>query len=290
MSFSVPKDTNNRPITVIGAGTLGRRIALMMSTQGGEVRIFDNNQQSREEGIKFVEQTLPSVLPSVPGGSSAKVVGCDDLAKAVQDAWLVFEVIPEHLDLKKEIFGQLDSLCAPDAILASNSSSYPASQFIDKVTRPERVLNTHFLMPPDIRIVELMSCGKTDSALIDFLLEDFKRYSLVPFHVLKESVGFIFNRIWAAIKRESLFVVSEGVSTPAAVDHIFTLATGSKAGPFRLMDAVGLDVVRDIESHYAEIRPGIPEGPRALLKSYLDQGWAGRKAGRGFYDDYGKTK
>ena len=168
------------------------------------------------------------------------------------------------------MFGQLDALCASDAILASNSSSYPSSQFIDKVKRPERVLNTHFLMPPGIRVVELMSCGKTDPALLDFLSEDFKRYGLVPFHVMQESAGFIFNRIWAAIKRESLLVVSEKVSTPEAVDDIFTLATGSKTGPFRLVDAVGVDVMRDIENHYADIRLGIPEGPRTLLKTYID--------------------
>jgi 3-hydroxybutyryl-CoA dehydrogenase len=288
MSVFIPKDVKTRPITIIGGGTLGRRIALMMSTQGGEVRLFDSNRRSREEAIKFVADTLPTVLPSVPNGSPAKLIASDALSEAVKDAWLVFEVIPERLELKKDIFGQLDSICPSNVILASNSSSYPSSQFIDKVVHPERVLSTHFYMPPDIRVVELMSCGKTDPAIIDFLMDDFKRFGLSPFRVLRESVGFIFNRIWAAIKRESLWVVAEGVSTPEDVDRIYQLFTGSDAGPFREMDMVGLDVVLDIENHYAGIRPGIPEAPRTLLKSYLEKGWAGRKTGRGFYDDYKK--
>jgi 3-hydroxybutyryl-CoA dehydrogenase len=138
------------------------------------------------------------------------------------------------------ISGQLDSMYPSNVILARNSSSYPSSQFIDKLVHPKRVLSTHFYMPPDIRVVELMSCGKTEPAIIDFLMDDFKPYGLVPFRVLKESVGFIFNRIWAAIKRESLSVVAEGVSTPEDVDKLYQLFTGSDAGPFRKMDQVGL--------------------------------------------------
>ena len=289
MKYSIPQGIEHRPIAVIGAGTLGRRIALMMSTQGGEVRIFDKIQKSREDGVRFVEETLPAVLTTVPNATAAKVVATGDLEAAIENAWMVFEVVPEHLDLKKELFGTLDAKSSPDTILASNSSSFPASQFIDSVKRPERVLNTHFYMPPDIRVVELMSCGKTEPGIIDFLMERFSRYGLAPFRVQSESVGFIFNRIWAAIKRESLAVVAEGVSTPTDVDHIYRLFTGSDAGPFRNMDRVGLDVVLDIEEHYATLRPGIPEGPRDLLKSYIAKGWLGRKAGHGFYDDYNKS-
>ena len=279
-------DFDHRPITIVGAGTLGRRMALVLSTRGSEVRIFDKNQKAGDDAVKYIAERLPRVLSRVPGGTPAKVVAADDLSKAVADAWIVFEVVPEHLELKKELFGELDSLSPGDAILASNSSSYPASQFIDRVKRPERVLNTHFFMPPDNLAVELMSCGKTDPAVIDLLMTRFPLYGLAPFRVLKESVGLIFNRIWAAIKRESLAVVAEGVSTPADVDRIWTVCVGTKSGPFRAMDYVGLDVVLDIEEHYAGIREGIPEGPRKLLRSYLDKGWKGRKSGRGFYDDY----
>ena len=111
-----------------------------------------------------------------------------------------------------------------------------------------------------------------------------------PFEARQESVGFIYNRIWAAIKREALAVVAEGVATPEEVDRIFTLTLHSPYGPFRAMDAVGLDVVLDVEEHYAEVREGIPEAPRELLREYLDQGRLGAKSGRGFYDDYSSAK
>jgi hypothetical protein len=189
MSFSFPGDTAAQPIAVIGAGTLGRRIALMFSTQGAEVRLFDNNHRSGEEGRKVVADTLPTILSSIPNGSPGKPRAVDTIADAVKDAWIVFEVVPERLELKKAIFGQVDAICPPDVILASNSSSYLFSQFIDKVAHPERVISTHFYMPPDMRAVELMSCGKTDPGLIDFQMEDFRRFGLLPFRVLQESVA-----------------------------------------------------------------------------------------------------
>ncbi|HEY6750855.1 MAG TPA: 3-hydroxyacyl-CoA dehydrogenase family protein [Rubrobacteraceae bacterium] len=107
---------------------------------------------------------------------------------------------------------------------------------------------------------------------------------LVPFRLRRESDGFIFNRIWAAIKRESLMVVEEGVAPPEDVDAMWEIFTRAGVPPFRLMDRVGLDVVLDIEEHYAAVRDGIPEGPRKLLHEYIDQGWLGVKSGRGFYE------
>jgi 3-hydroxybutyryl-CoA dehydrogenase len=130
-----------------------------------------------------------------------------------------------------------------------------------------------------------MSCGKTTDEVIARLFERLPTYGLLPFNVLKESVGFIYNRIWAAIKRESLAVVAEGVSTPDVVDRLFQILR-SNDGPFRIMDKVGLDVVLDIEEHYAAVRPGIPAEPRQLLKRYIEQGRLGIKSGKGFYSDY----
>jgi 3-hydroxybutyryl-CoA dehydrogenase len=178
-------------------------------------------------------------------------------------------------------------MAEPDAVLASNSSSIPTRRVIGEVTRPERVLNTHFQSPPEHNAVELMSCGRTDPAVVDALVERLPRYGLVPFRVRRESDGFIFNRIWAAIKRECLLVVEEGVATPEDVDAMWQLFTEPGIPPFRLMDVVGLDVVLAIEEHYAAVREGVPEGPRRLVQAYVGQGRLGRKSGRGFYDDYG---
>ena len=171
-------------------------------------------------------------------------------------------------------------------MLGSNSSSYPTSQVIGGLTHPERVLNTHFYMPPLQNAVELMSCGATRPELLEALMDVLPRFGLEPYHVQRESIGFIFNRIWAAIKRESLEVVADGVATPKDVDRIFQSVLRSAEAPFRLMDKVGLDVVLDIEEHYAIAKGHASEGPRALLRGYVQQGHLGQKTGRGFYDDY----
>ena len=285
MSFKLPTDYPSRPVAVIGAGTLGRRIALMFAAHGADVKISDLAEEQRHAAVEFVSQNISTVAAGltdvVPGNVSAEA----DLAEAVHNAWLVIEAIPEQLELKRQVFGQLDELSPADAILASNSSSYASRMFLDKVDHPERVLNIHFYMPPKQNAVDVMSCGKTDRAVIDFVITTLPQFGLYPFEARRESTGFIFNRVWAAVKRESLEVVAEGVSTPQEVDQMFQLNTGS-AGPFRMMDQVGLDVVLDIEEHYCAEHPEYPEGPRRLLRSYLQRGRLGVKSGAGFYDDY----
>src|SRR5262245_39719811 len=285
MSFNVPTNYLSRPVAVVGAGTLGRRIALMFTAHGAEVKIYDLAEQQRQAAVDFVSQSLPTLADQLAGVEPGQVSAEGDLADAVRDAWLVVEAIPERLELKVQMFGQLDELAPADAILASNSSSYASRLFLDKVHSPERVLNIHFYMPPKQNAVDVMSCGKTDRAVIDFVLATLPQFGLYPFEARKESTGFIFNRVWAAVKRESLEVVAEGVSTPQDVDQMFQLNTGG-AGPFRMMDKVGLDVVLDIEEHYCAEHPEYPEGPRRLLRSYLEQGRLGVKSGAGFYDDY----
>jgi len=274
-------------VAVVGAGTLGRRIALMFATRGGAVRLYDPSPEQRSEAEAYVGDRLPKVVSRIDGATQGEVVVVDELPHAVADAWLVVEAVPERADLKRSVLAELDALAPSPSILASNSSSYPTSRFVDAVTRPDRLLNMHFYMPPQTNAVELMSCGHTDAAIIPMLLELLPSFGLVPFEVRAESQGFIYNRIWAAIKREALAVVAEGASTPEDVDRIFTLCLGSPFGPFRMMDAVGLDVVLDIEEHYAAERPGIPDGPRELLRHLIADGRLGAKSGSGFYDDWG---
>ena len=286
MSFNVPTDFARRPVAVIGAGTLGRRIALMFAAHGARVRIHDLAEAQRHAAVDYVSKNLSALADQRTGVVPGQVSADADLAEAVHYAWLVIEAIPERLELKKQVFGQLDELSAADAILASNSSSYASRMFLDKVHRPERVLNIHFYMPPKQNAVDVMSCGKTDRDVIHFVMTTLPKFGLYPFEARRESTGFIFNRVWAAVKRESLEVVAEGVSTPQEVDRMFEINTGSAAGPFRMMDHVGLDVVLDIEEHYCAEHPEYPEGPRKLLRTYLQQGRLGVKSGAGFYDDY----
>jgi 3-hydroxybutyryl-CoA dehydrogenase len=143
----------------------------------------------------------------------------------------------------------------------------------------------HYQQPPELNAVELMSCGRTDPEIIDALMATLPGYGLAPFRVRRESDGFIFNRVWAAIKRECLMVVEEGVAGPEDIDEMWRIFTRPGIPPFRLMDRVGLDVVLAIEEHYADVRDGIPEGPRTLLRRYVDEGRLGTKSGGGFYDE-----
>jgi 3-hydroxybutyryl-CoA dehydrogenase len=286
MPYTLPADVDERPVVIDGAGTLGRRIAAVYAAGGSDVHIFDVSAQQREATRDYVEENLVQTQQTLGlhPARRGRVEVSDDLQEAVAGGWMVVEAVPESVDIKTEVFGELDRLAEPDAILCSNSSSIPTSQMIGKVEHPERVLNTHYQQPPELNAVELMSCGKTDEGVINALMEKIPHYGLVPFQVRRESDGFIFNRIWAAIKRECLMVVEEGVASPEDVDAMWEIFTRAGVPPFRLMDRVGLDVVLAIEEHYAAVRDGIPEGPRKLLHEYIDQGRLGAKSGHGFYE------
>ena len=289
MPYTLPENVDERPVAIDGAGTLGRRIAAVYAAGGTDVNIFDLSAEQRDEARDYAEQHLGETRAALglSDARTGRIEVFDDLGEAVRGAWMVIEAIPERLDLKQEVFRRLGELADADAILASNSSSLPSSRFVDGVEHPERVLNTHYQQPPELNAVELMSSGKTDESLIDALMEKIPQYGLVPFRVLRESDGFIFNRVWAAIKRECLLVVAEGVATPEDVDAMWSIWTKPGIPPFRLMDRVGLDVVLSIEEHYASVRPGLPEEPRTLLRRYVEAGRLGVKSGSGFYDHSG---
>ncbi|WP_160668193.1 3-hydroxyacyl-CoA dehydrogenase family protein [Pseudarthrobacter sp. ATCC 49987] len=283
MAYTLPANITDRPMTVIGGGTLGRRIALMLSLQGAEVRVYDTDLAVATAAIEYIATQRHRAVEELGGSPAVRLAARDNLAEALRDSWLVVEAVPEKLGLKQAIFADLDQLAAPDAVLASNSSSFSSSEFIGGVSSPERVLNMHFYMPPDVRSVELMSSGHTDPRIIELLMAELPKYALVPHRVRKQSTGFILNRIWAAIKRESLLVVAEGVAEPQDVDALFADLFKSETTPFRFMDEVGLDVVLDIENHYCELA-GIENRSAPMLEEYIAKGWLGVKTGRGFYN------
>ena len=273
----------NRPVTVIGGGTLGRRIALMMASRGGTVRISDPQQAVAEAAVQYVAETLPGVLSERGSGEAGTVVAANGLADALEDAWLVIEAVPERLEIKIPLWGEVDRLAPDDAIFATNSSSYASRLMDERIRDKSRFCNLHFYMPPASNAADVMSDGETDRAVLDTLLRVLPEFDVHPFEARKESTGFIFNRVWAAIKRESLAVVAEGVARPEDVDAMFRLNWHMPVGPFQMMDGVGLDVVLDIEEHYAQENPHLAEGPRTLLREYVETGKLGRKTGEGFY-------
>ncbi|CAM3356002.1 3-hydroxyacyl-CoA dehydrogenase family protein [Tsukamurella hominis] len=280
-------DIVDRPVAVFGAGTLGRRIAMMLASRGGLVRIYSRSAETAADAVRYVEETLPGVLAARGSGAVGTVVPVDDVAAALDDAWLAIESVPERLDVKKAMWSAIDAAAGPDTIFATNSSSYPSRLMADAVGDPARLCNLHFYMPPAANAADIMSDGRTDPEVLATLRRVLPEFDIHPFEAHRESTGFIFNRVWAAIKRESLAVVAEGVAEPSSVDAMFRLNLGAPIGPFQMMDAVGLDVVLDIEEHYAQQNPNLPTGPRELLRTYVEAGRLGMKTGEGFYDHRG---
>jgi 3-hydroxybutyryl-CoA dehydrogenase len=286
MTYTLPASIGQRAVAIVGAGTLGRRIAAVYVAGGADVHVHDVSAEQLDACRQFVSdnihrvQTLLDVHPSQAGDISLY----GELGDAVRGAWMVVETVPEDLELKRQVIGELDRLSDADAIVASNSSSLPTSQMLPDVEHRWRVLNTHYQQPPELNAVELMSCGETDEGVIPGLMSMLPEYGLVPFWVRHESDGFILNRIWGSIKRECLMVVEEGVAMPEDVDAMWAIFAGAGIPPFKLMDRVGLDVVLAIEEHYASVRPALPQGPRELLREYVDRGWLGVKSRHGFYE------
>ncbi len=277
------EDIRDRPVAVIGAGTLGRRIAVMFASRGGAVRIYARRPEQLDSATRYVAETLPSVVQRRGFGEIGAASGTSSLDEALDGAWLAVESVPEKLEIKIPLWGEIDRAAPPNAIFATNSSSFPSRLMAENVRDKTRLCNMHFYMPPEVNAVDLMSDGETDRGLLDTLLAVLPEFGVHPFEARKESTGFIFNRIWAAIKRESLAVVAEGVARPEDVDGMFKVNWGVPVGPFQMMDLVGLDVVLDIENHYAEEFPHLPVSVRELLRSYVDAGKLGIKTGEGFY-------
>ncbi|KAI5475870.1 hypothetical protein MNV49_000752 [Pseudohyphozyma bogoriensis] len=269
-----PADLESRPVAIIGGGFQGRRIALMWASQGRPVVVYDTQAGSLKATEEyFVEQSATWKLGPLSVTS--------ELSRAVANAWLVIEAVPEILTLKRETFKRLEELAPQDAVLATNSSSYRSSEIAEAVQCKNRVCNIHYFRPPEILACEVMTSGQTDPALLEVLLEQLRIHGHQPFQVQKESTGFIHNRVWAAIKREALQVVAEGIAKPSDVDALFKIRFKTPQGPFEIMDGVGLDVVIHMNTHHEEIWSG--KSNRNGIDSWVHSGGI---AGRGVLLDW----
>ena len=278
-----------RPIAVVGAGTMGWKIALQLDAHDAQVRLYDRDRDVLEHAMAEIAQmgaelALSGELPERASDLSDRVRAVHTLAEAVDGSWYVVEAIPERMDLKRRLFAELSASCDPQTILATNSSSFMSRHLADVTTSPTRLMNSHFYNFPWRRSgVELMSCGETTPELLELVAAFLRRCGLIPVIARAESTGFVFNRVWHAVKRESLQVVAEGVATPEEVDRLWCLSMEAPLGPFAMMDRVGLDVVLDIERHYAEMSGDPKDEPPGFLAEMVARGELGRKSGRGFY-------
>ncbi|KAH7323916.1 3-hydroxyacyl-CoA dehydrogenase [Rhexocercosporidium sp. MPI-PUGE-AT-0058] len=273
-------------VAILGAGTQGRRLAYMWSRRGRPVHLIDRAPAALEGALKDIEffKTTVGISDGYQDGTISTFSG-EELVEALKGAWLAVENVPESLNIKRSVVQQLDNLAHTETIVASNSSSFTIQELIDglDLKSPSRCVSLHSYWPPETPAIEIMGSNITKSEIIPRLMEECRNHGFEPFHVKKESNGYIYNRIWAAIKREALFVAAEGVATPAEIDSIYKSILKTPKGPFEQMDTVGLDVVKDIEEHYAEKRNSLPHEPRDLLSRMIQDGKLGVKTGEGFY-------
>jgi 3-hydroxybutyryl-CoA dehydrogenase len=277
-----------KTVGIVGAGFMGAQIASRAAVFGYTVRMFD----VKPEVLAAAKATTRAYTDmhfgenkSEADAADARVTYHDTLAEAVKGADLVFEVVPENLDLKKKIFSEIDKAAGPDTILASNSSSIPVSRMEDAVGRKDKVVNIHFYIPISQRnMVDIMGGSKTSKETLDAAEDWVRSISCIPMVVKKECMGFVFNRVWRAIKRDSLAIWAGGHADFRDVDRGWMVMTGMNIGPFGAMDYVGLDVVYDIEMSYYNDSKDPKDKPPQALKDMIDKGLMGVKTMKGFYD------
>jgi len=277
-------------VCLCGAGFLGWQISLQCASHGVPVRLFDISGEALERASEQIRHELKTwtredkITPEEVEAALSRVSFHVDLTEAVEGVDLVIEAVPERLDLKREVFSQLDSVCDDATILATNSSSIRVSKIEDATGRLDRVLNTHFYNTPWRRsIVELMRGTGTSDETLERVQGFMVSIGITPLMVLKESTGFIFNRVWRAIKRECLHLVDQGVASFQDVDRAWMTLYETPYGPFGMMDRVGLDVVRDIERVYYEKSGAERDAPPGMLLEMIGRGELGVKTGKGFY-------
>lgn len=277
-------------VTVVGCGTLGVQIAMLAAYAGHEVRAYDVRPEAFEQGLKRLRSDLEGrgIQPFIPWDqwekckSSVRI--CSTLDDALEGAQLVIEAVPEDISLKQQVFRQIGQLAPPESIVATNSSSIPVSRLEESSGRPERCLNLHFYMPLlGINMVDVMGGSRTLPEVFASGVRWVRALGCVPLTVKKELLGFCFNRVWRAIKKETLYMWANGFVDFRDVDRAWMIFTGMKMGPFGMMDTVGLDVVYDIEMVYYKDSGDPKDRPPEALREKIQRGELGVKTGKGFY-------
>ena len=280
-------------IAVIGAGSMGAGIAQVCSQAGFQVSMRDVEHRFVETGFRRIRDPLSKrvekgkMTQSEVDGIIGRIHGTVELKEAVRGAQVVIEAIFEKMEVKKELFAELDAVAPPEVVFASNTSSLSITEIASATKRADRVIGMHFFNPaPVMKLIEVIRGSETSDATTAFAKAFAVRLGKEAVEV-KESPGFVVNRLLVPMMNEAFNLLMEGVATAGDIDKAMKLGTNMPMGPFELADYTGLDIGLDV-MEVLHRETGDPKfRPSPLLRKYVRAGRLGRKTGRGVYD-YGQ--
>jgi 3-hydroxybutyryl-CoA dehydrogenase len=273
---------------VIGAGTMGNGIAHVFARSGYQVILCDVEQRFLDRGIATITKNLDrelaknKITEAQKSEALKRIEGTVDRVRLSECDFIV-EAASEKLEIKSELFRDLDRICRPEVILSSNTSSISITKLGAVTRRPQKVIGMHFFNPvPVMKLVEIVRGLATSDETFQSVRELAVKLEKTPVEV-NDAPGFVSNRVLMPLLNEAMYTVMEGVATPEAVDEVFKLGMNHPMGPLTLADFIGLDVCLDI---MRVLHNGLGDPkyrPCPLLVKMVDAGWLGKKSGRGFY-------
>ncbi len=279
----------NLTVGVVGAGAMGRGIVQVAATGGCGVKLFDTRPESSKEAVEFIDGMLGrAVEKNRMNADEAKAamgrIEIIETMSAFADCHVIIEAAIENLDIKRQIFAELERIVGDDVILASNTSSLSITMIAADCNRPERIAGFHFFNPvPLMKLVEVIDGVRTEPWVADFLVGLGTRMGREPVRVA-DAPGFLVNQVGRGYTIEAAHLCSEGVAGFADVDRIMRDAAGFRMGPFELMDLTAIDVTHPAtEMIYEQFFHEPRYRPSTLMKTRMEAGLLGRKTSQGFY-------